>query len=192
MPRYICDQCSYNSDRPSKLERHARSVHSDERPFECDTCDSKFKLLSHLNVHKNGRCKGGKGKQNPEAEPETEPEDDADEFDAYGNLIYKCGDCDFTSVDLADDKFKAASRVEKAVDKAKVKKFNTKSVNDFIYTNGDTFKCFECREKALCLRLYKACRGLEPEAIKCEFCKAKIGDLVRLIEHVKYKHIYEM
>merc|ERR1711894_289150 len=43
-----CDQCSYVGDR---LQRHKDSVHSDLKPFVCDTCGFASKRKDKLKEH---------------------------------------------------------------------------------------------------------------------------------------------
>ena len=35
------------------LRRHMSGVHNDERPFDCDSCDAKFKNKNALSTHRN-------------------------------------------------------------------------------------------------------------------------------------------
>ena len=50
----MCSSCGYTCDQKHKLEVHER-VHTDERPFDCQYCDKKFRekgtLKRHIRTH---------------------------------------------------------------------------------------------------------------------------------------------
>ncbi|RWS28032.1 hypothetical protein B4U80_01665 [Leptotrombidium deliense] len=49
--RYKCDICGQLADSPSSLRHHILYRHTDDRPFACQFCDSKFKSRSDLRKH---------------------------------------------------------------------------------------------------------------------------------------------
>lgn len=49
---YQCNLCSYKSIRKEHLVRHRNNVHTDHRPFLCDTCGQAFKRRDALSQHK--------------------------------------------------------------------------------------------------------------------------------------------
>jgi len=51
-PPYTCDKCVYTTDKVPKLMVH-RMDHNQEKPFECTTCNMKFKLKSNMVAHMN-------------------------------------------------------------------------------------------------------------------------------------------
>ncbi|XP_071453604.1 zinc finger protein 768-like [Hetaerina americana] len=48
---YQCDKCNYMTLRKEHFERHQRDVHSEVRPFLCDTCGKAFKRADTLRQH---------------------------------------------------------------------------------------------------------------------------------------------
>ena len=48
---YSCDKCSYVCKSRSRLNEHLK-VHSESRPYTCETCPSSFERLTHLKRHK--------------------------------------------------------------------------------------------------------------------------------------------
>ena len=60
-PRVTCHICDRSFTRFDTLENHVKSMHSNERPFQCQysTCLKTFAtqtaLMNHLKVHTNGR-----------------------------------------------------------------------------------------------------------------------------------------
>ena len=48
---YQCELCSFKSPSPSGILHHKKYRHSDERPFNCQFCDAKFKSKSDLRKH---------------------------------------------------------------------------------------------------------------------------------------------
>ena len=62
--RFYCTQCEYSTGQKSGFKRHLATVHSDERPFKCNYCDSRFKtrpgMMLHIRIHtgeKPFKCK---------------------------------------------------------------------------------------------------------------------------------------
>ena len=62
--RFYCAQCEYSTNQNSGFKRHMAGVHSDERPYKCTYCDSRFKtkapMMSHIMIHtgeKPFKCK---------------------------------------------------------------------------------------------------------------------------------------
>ena len=53
--KFVCDQpnCGFRSTKKTYLMDHKASVHSNERPFECDVdgCGKTFKIRRRLNIH---------------------------------------------------------------------------------------------------------------------------------------------
>ena len=49
---YRCDKCSYSSKYPSYLKKHL-IVHSQSRPYNCETCPGSFKRLIHNSISKS-------------------------------------------------------------------------------------------------------------------------------------------
>ena len=51
--RIYCTQCEYNTNKHhyTALMRHMATVHSDERPFKCNSCDTSFKTKLTLKFH---------------------------------------------------------------------------------------------------------------------------------------------
>ncbi|RWS07129.1 hypothetical protein B4U79_01612 [Dinothrombium tinctorium] len=49
--QFVCEICGLATDSPSSLKHHKLYRHSDERPFACQFCDSKFKTRSDLRKH---------------------------------------------------------------------------------------------------------------------------------------------
>jgi len=49
--RHKCPYCKTVCTKPSALAKHLQ-VHSDERPFPCETCGFAFKTKSNLRVDK--------------------------------------------------------------------------------------------------------------------------------------------
>ncbi|XP_046802766.1 zinc finger protein 271-like isoform X1 [Lucilia cuprina] len=47
----ICKYCLKSFDRRTDLNRHIR-IHTDERPYSCNVCDTSFKQVNHLKRHK--------------------------------------------------------------------------------------------------------------------------------------------
>ena len=60
-PRVSCHICDRSFTRFDTLENHVKSVHSNERPFQCQysTCQKTYAtqtaLMNHLKVHTNGK-----------------------------------------------------------------------------------------------------------------------------------------
>ena len=60
-PRVTCHICDRSFTRFDTLENHVKSMHSNERPFQCQysTCQKTFAtqtaLMNHLKVHTNGK-----------------------------------------------------------------------------------------------------------------------------------------
>ena len=60
-PRVSCHICTRSFTRFDTLENHVKSMHSNERPFQCQysTCQKTFAtqtaLMNHLKVHTNGK-----------------------------------------------------------------------------------------------------------------------------------------
>lgn len=52
MELYACDLCSYKTYSFSKLVNMHKRIHSEERPFLCDTCGKGFKTSKQLRNHK--------------------------------------------------------------------------------------------------------------------------------------------
>ncbi|XP_046387686.1 transcriptional repressor CTCFL-like [Ischnura elegans] len=50
-----CEKCSYTTWRKEHFERHQRDVHSELRPFLCDTCGKAFKRADALRQHRVSR-----------------------------------------------------------------------------------------------------------------------------------------
>lgn len=48
---YQCDLCSFKAPSPSGILHHKKYRHSDERPFNCQFCEAKFKSKSDLRKH---------------------------------------------------------------------------------------------------------------------------------------------
>lgn len=48
---YQCELCAFKSPSPSGIQHHKKYRHSDERPFNCQFCDAKFKSKSDLRKH---------------------------------------------------------------------------------------------------------------------------------------------
>ena len=48
---YQCELCPFKSPSPSGIQHHKKYRHSDERPFNCQFCDAKFKSKSDLRKH---------------------------------------------------------------------------------------------------------------------------------------------
>ena len=61
--RVFCTQCDYSTKTIGALRVHMSGIHTDERPFDCDSCGGKFKnknaLSSHKNIHRarKHKCK---------------------------------------------------------------------------------------------------------------------------------------
>ncbi|XP_037823192.1 zinc finger protein 271-like isoform X2 [Lucilia sericata] len=47
----ICKYCLKSFDRKTDLNRHIR-IHTDERPYSCNVCDTAFKQVNHLKRHR--------------------------------------------------------------------------------------------------------------------------------------------
>lgn len=47
-----CDQCDYSSNRKEHMVRHKKNVHTEHRPYLCDTCGAAFKRTDALTAHK--------------------------------------------------------------------------------------------------------------------------------------------
>ena len=55
---FQCDICLLVLSDKSKVERHKRTKHCDEKPFRCTACGFATKREDYLNIHKRGHCKG--------------------------------------------------------------------------------------------------------------------------------------
>ena len=52
---FTCEECSYSVSRKYELRRHKETKHSnqtDEKLFQCDSCDRRWRSPSELKVHK--------------------------------------------------------------------------------------------------------------------------------------------
>ncbi|CAA9990131.1 zinc finger transcription factor, putative [Plasmodium knowlesi strain H] len=47
-----CNVCSMIFSNTNLMQRHMMSVHSDERPYECDICLKRYKRADHLKLHR--------------------------------------------------------------------------------------------------------------------------------------------
>ena len=50
--KVFCTQCDYSTKKMSTLKRHMSGVHNDDRPFNCDSCDAKFKFKGAMSIHR--------------------------------------------------------------------------------------------------------------------------------------------
>ena len=57
--KLYCTQCEYSTIHRQAFKRHMATLHSDERPFKCNYCDSSFKtkliLVQHERIHTGER-----------------------------------------------------------------------------------------------------------------------------------------
>merc|ERR1719342_1461455 len=56
-----CPICGFGAPTKYVLNRHMKLVHTNETPFECDTCGNRYKTKGNLSKHKRGirgTCKG--------------------------------------------------------------------------------------------------------------------------------------
>lgn len=49
--QHSCEYCDAWFLHSSKLTRHLKTVHSEERPFKCDVCEKTFKIRDSLTSH---------------------------------------------------------------------------------------------------------------------------------------------
>jgi len=48
--RYLCQYCSYSTDRRDLFNRH-ENIHRDEKPFQCFVCEKQFNRADHVKKH---------------------------------------------------------------------------------------------------------------------------------------------
>ncbi len=49
--KYTCKDCRFLTNHKVALQRHVRRYHSNELPWQCDTCGVQFEMESKLNQH---------------------------------------------------------------------------------------------------------------------------------------------
>lgn len=83
--KYICPYCNLVCSKPSVLQKHIRA-HTNERPYPCESCGSRFKTRSNLYKHCRSRTHANRVMGNKSMENNNDGDGDSQsKYEYYNN-----------------------------------------------------------------------------------------------------------